>query len=181
MFSIDTGITLVTKILDMVDGQLKKSSHRSTLLRLLYLELCSNLELFSVIKRAEKLRDLDFGDSRLAWIVGNFDTEILDTLLLGDAETFNAIGAILNLPEAEDGEEDSLTAATAYLPRTAFQAMKYLGRQLGFLKTLAASPELATGTGVRVGLRLERVKDLCVELVSKLGQDGAVRPMTGQG
>ncbi|MEI6387574.1 MAG: hypothetical protein WCQ50_13130 [Spirochaetota bacterium] len=168
---ISTGIDIAKSVMDLAAGPIRRRRMRGTLIRLLYLEIAANLELFTTVGGKEAIRNLARTDASARWIVERLSTKILEMILLGDYHVFKVVKL---LADKEDSIEDD--DGVSYLPDTSYRILKYLAIQISFLRAFLASPDCDFPVATKVGLRLERVFSLFRTVAGMMRDSKEIRP-----
>jgi hypothetical protein len=190
---LGTGIGLLKGTLEILEKPFYLKSRRAHLLRLLYLETASNLELFSIVDTGSReVKTMEIPRKKAEWIVGNFSTKIMETILLGGDSEFKSAGKIdrannrkdFDEVDDENGMPDS-ESRKVYLPENAFQILRYLVIKIAFLR-IALNPEKTTNDiieqpTINYNLRLTRIYFLLVRLQKSLSKNESIKKMSGSG
>jgi hypothetical protein len=190
---LKSGFDLLKTAIDLLEKPLNMISRRDHLLRLLYLENASNLELFSVVEmKAREAKTMVIPRKKAEWIIGNISTKVMETILLGGSEDFKSAEEIdKGNDRKEDDELDDENGMpddkirVAYLPENAFQIIRYLVIKIAFLR-IALNPGVTTSDifehpTINYELRLTRIYYLMVKLQKNLSKNEAIRKMSRKG
>jgi len=160
---ISTGIDVFMKMGELVKAPFKRRRMQENLLRLLYLELQANLDLFTVVGGVDGLAKLALKDASTTWLIQHLSTASLELILLGDLESFNATN-LIGVPRNERDENDG----GSYLPETPLHILRYLALKIAFLKSVSDDPKVLEDSRINVGIRLGRIHEFMLTIVKGL-------------
>lgn len=169
--TLSTAVELTSKLVELASSPFRRRAARAALRRLAYLELATNLELFSAIGDHETVRALKADSPASRWLIANLQTRQLEAILLGDADAFGAVTGFDD-KNTTIGDEDEYgrKPTSSYMPEKPVQVLRYLVVKTAFLRAWL-EPESGHPDGARevdVGLRLQRILDLSIALAKAI-------------